>query len=47
MVFTVFSISGKINEVYNNKYKFVFDSNYDTQTYRQNQRNRKRYTVEL
>ena len=26
----VFSISGKINEVYNNKYKFVFDNNYDT-----------------
>ena len=26
----VFSISGKITEVYSNKYKFIFDGNYDT-----------------
>lgn len=26
----VFSIPGKINEVYNNKYKFIFDNTYDT-----------------
>ena len=25
-----FSISGKINEVYSNKYKFIFDTNHDT-----------------
>lgn len=26
----VFSVSGKINEMYSNKYKFMFDTQYDT-----------------